>query len=126
MSFSPFTSNDSPPTVVQRGLRDAGLLDSAPHRSRQLLAYGDPDLCALAAAYAVGLDRNHPFVDGNKRIGFMAAYVFLARNGLTLIAEEENATQTVMQLAAGALREVQFAQGLRDHSASTDTTAQTH
>lgn len=100
------------------GLRDAGLLDSALARPKQLLAYAEPDLCALAAAYAVGIIRNHPFVDGNKRIAFMSAYVFLARNGLTLTAIEADATQAVLQLAAGDKPEEQFAQWLRDNIAA--------
>ena len=100
------------------GLRDAGLLDSALARPRQVLAYEEPDLCALAAAYAFGIIRNHPFVDGNKRVAFMSAYVFLARNGLTLTAIEAGATQAVLQLAAGDMPEEQFAQWLRDNTAA--------
>lgn len=103
------------------GLRDPGLLDAALARPRQLLAYGSPDLCALAAAYAVGLVRNHPFIDGNKRIALMSAYVFLARHGLTLIAREDDATQAVLQLAAGDMQEAQFAQWLREHTAGANT-----
>ena len=63
------------------GLRDAALLESALARPRQVYSYRSVDIAALAAAYAAGVIRNHPFVDGNKRIGFMAAYVFLACNG---------------------------------------------
>jgi death-on-curing protein len=99
------------------GLRDAGLLDSALARPRQVLAYKEPDLCALAAAYAFGIIRNHPFVDGNKRVAFMSAYVFLARNGLTLTAIEAAAAQAVLQLAAGDMPEEQFAQWLRNNTA---------
>ncbi len=76
------------------GIRDWGLLESALARPRQILAYGEPDLADLAAAYAAGIVRNHPFVDGNKRSGFMAAYVFLACNGLELNATEGAATCT--------------------------------
>jgi len=97
------------------GLRDEGLLDSALARPRQIRAYGDPDLCALAAAYAYGLVRNHPFVDGNKRVAFMVAYVFLARNGQRLVAPEADATAMMMALAAGADEKV-FAAWLRDHT----------
>lgn len=61
------------------GLRDGALLKSALARPRHLAAYEDPDLCELAAAYAAGIVRNHPFVDGNKRTALMAAYVFLTR-----------------------------------------------
>ncbi|MEA3643601.1 MAG: type II toxin-antitoxin system death-on-curing family toxin [Lamprobacter sp.] len=106
------------------GLRDAGLLDSALGRPKQLLAYGSPDLYALAAAYAVGLVRNHPFVDGNKRIAFMSAYVFLARHGLTLIASEDDAAQAVLRLAAGDMQEAQFAQWLRAHAAEANSVEQ--
>lgn len=97
------------------GIRDRGLLESAMARPRQLLAYGEPDLADLAAAYAAGIIRNHPFVDGNKRSGFMAAYVFLACNGLALKATEAAATQAVLDLAAGKIGEDAFAQWLRDH-----------
>ncbi|MCC2664215.1 MAG: death-on-curing family protein [Geminicoccaceae bacterium] len=96
------------------GLRDEGLLDSALARPRQIRAYGDPDLCALAAAYAYGLVQNHPFVDGNKRVAFMVAYVFLARNGRRLVAPEADATAMVMALAAGQTDEKAFAAWLRD------------
>lgn len=70
------------------GLRDSGLLESALARPRQLLTYDQPDLAALAASYVVGIIRNHPFVDGNKRTGFMTGYVFQARNDLQLTASE--------------------------------------
>lgn len=98
------------------GLRDQGLLDSALARPRQLLAYGDPDVCALAAAYAAGLVRNHPFVDGNKRTAFMTTYVFLTRNGRRLTAAESGATSMMMGLAAGEIDEHAFAGWLRDNS----------
>ena len=98
------------------GLRDEGLLASALARPRQIRAYGDPDLCALAAAYAYGLVQNHPFVDGNKRVAFMVAYVFLARNGRRLVAPEADATAMVMALAAGETDEKAFAAWLRDQT----------
>lgn len=100
------------------GLRDEGLLDSALARPPHLAGYGDPDPCDLAAAYAVGIVRNHPFVDGNKRTAFMAAYVFLARNGYFLTAPEDQATHTMMALAASDLDEAEFAAWLR---ANTET-----
>lgn len=104
------------------GLRDGGLLDSALARPRQIRAYagGDPDLAALAAAYAVGIVRNHPFVDGNKRVAFMTAYVFLVCNNLVLTATEADATAAIVQLATGELSEAQFAQWLRDNTESAD------
>lgn len=95
------------------GLRDWGLLESALARPRQLLTYGQPDLAALAAAYVAGLIRNHPFVDGNKRTGFMTGYVFLARNNLQLTASEFETTRFVLALASGEMQEEAFAEWLR-------------
>jgi len=100
------------------GVRDAAVLESASARPQQLLAYEDPDLCELAAAYAGGIVRNHPFVDGNKRTGFMTAFVFLARNGMRLVASEIDATHIVTALAAGELDEATFAAWLRDNCES--------
>ncbi|MEN8175606.1 MAG: type II toxin-antitoxin system death-on-curing family toxin [Pseudomonadota bacterium] len=98
------------------GIRDSGLLESALTRPQQIHAYDDPDLAELAAAYTSGIIRNHPFVDGNKRVGFMAAYVFLATNGVAVTANEASAVQAVLGFAAGDLTEKQFAQWLRDNS----------
>ena len=97
------------------GLRDSGLLDSALARARQLYAYGKPDTADLAAAYATGIIRNHPFVDGNKRTGFMSAYVFMAENGLQLTASEVEVVQIVTLLAASEIDEAEFAAWLRGH-----------
>jgi death on curing protein len=97
------------------GVRDRGLLESAMARPRQLHAYGSPGLIELAAAYAAGVVRNHPFVDGNKRVGFMLAYVFLVRNGYRFAASEAAATQAVLGLASGALSEQAFARWLADN-----------
>ena len=99
-----------------QGLRDSSLLDSALARPAQLSAYGEPDVCDLAAAYASGIVRNHPFVDGNKRTAFMAAYVFLARNGLRLVATEVDAAQVVSLLAASEINEAAFSAWLRKNS----------
>ncbi len=98
------------------GLRDSGLLDSALARPRQLHAYREPDTCDMAAAYAAGIIRNHPFVDGNKRAGFMSAYLFLAANGIRLTAAEVDVVQVVTFLAASEIDEVAFAAWLRDNS----------
>ena len=98
------------------GLRDPGLLDSALARPRQLHAYGAPDTSDLATAYAAGIIRNHPFVDGNKRTGFMCAFVFLAENGFRLIAREVEVVQVVTLLAAGEIDEAAFAAWLRDNT----------
>lgn len=99
------------------GLRDEGLLESALARPRQRWAYEpDTDLCALAAAYAFGLAKNHAFIDGNKRVAFMAAYSFLGANGLRLVAPEEEAYAVMIDLAAGELSEEDLARWLRASS----------
>lgn len=95
------------------GVRDEGLLDSAVNRPRQLFAYGEPDLFALAAAVAEGIVRNHPFLDGNKRAGFMAAYVFLSANGHEIDASEEDVVVRTLALAAGAIGAAEYARWLR-------------
>jgi death-on-curing protein len=95
------------------GLRDEGLFDSALARPLQLFHYGKPDLFELAAAYAFGLVRNHPFLDGNKRIGFTAALTFLEINGRHTIAGEVDATVTTLALAAGELDEADYARWLK-------------
>lgn len=100
------------------GLRDEGLLDSALARPRHLLAYRRPELPALAAAYAAGLVGNHPFVDGNKRVAFMIAYVVLARNGHRLIAPETEATAMMIGLAAGEIGEQALAARLRQRTSA--------
>lgn len=97
------------------GLRDEGLLESALARPHQLLAYGDPDVCALAASYAFGLARNQAFVDGNKRAAFLATGLFLCLNGWRLMTSQADATLTMIALAAGDLSEEDFAQWLRQH-----------
>ena len=103
----------------ESGIRDRGLLESALARPQQIHAYDNPDLAALAAAYATGIIRNHPSIDGNERVGFMVAYVFLSRNGVNLTATEVSATQAVMDLAAGQMTEEQFCQWLRDNTERT-------
>lgn len=95
------------------GVRDTGLLESALARPRQKHAYGDPGVPELAAAYAFGIARNHPFVDGNKRTALMAAYVFLRLNGLVLDAPEVEAAATFRNLAAGEIDEAQLADWLK-------------
>ncbi len=98
-----------------QGVRDVGLLESALARPEQLNAYGTPDLFDLAASYTIGLVKNHPFVDGNKRTGFMVGYVFLGRNGHRLMADEAATTQTVLAVAAGEIDENSYANWLRRH-----------
>ena len=97
------------------GLRDEGLLESALARPHQLLAYGEPDLAALAAAYAFGLARNHAFVDGNKRVAFLATGLFLGLNGQRLVTTQADATLTMLALAAADLGEDELAKWLRAH-----------
>jgi len=96
------------------GVRDPGMLDSALHRPRQQYAYGETDLCVLAATYAGGIVRNHPFLDGNKRAGFMAAYVFLGANGEGFQAPELEVAERTLALAAGAIGEAEYALWLRE------------
>jgi death-on-curing protein len=96
------------------GVRDEGLLKSALARPQQIYAYGDrPGIVELAAAYTFAILRNHPFIDGNKRTGFVVGALFLELNGYRLIAGEEDATQAVMGLAAGSLDEPVFVAWLR-------------
>jgi death on curing protein len=98
------------------GVRDAGLLASALARPQNQAAYGDPSVFDLAAAYAFGIIRNHPFVDGNKRTGFLAAYVFLDLNGWELMALEDEAAAAVLALAAGEMQEAGFSEWLKTSS----------
>lgn len=95
------------------GVRDAALLDSAANRPRQLFAYGEPDPFALAAAVAEGIVRNHPFLDGNKRAGFMAAALFLEVNGWSFQVAEEDVVVRTLALAAGAIGAAEYARRLR-------------
>lgn len=91
------------------GLRDAGALESALARPRNLVAYGKPSVHELAAAYAFGIARNHPFVDGNKRTAFVASVVFLETNGWSFRASEEDVVVTFLGLAAGGLTQDRLA-----------------
>ena len=98
------------------GIRDAGLLSSALARPRNHVAYGEPSVFNLAAAYAYGVIQNHPFVDGNKRTGFLAAYVFLYLNGWELEAPETEAVAAALALATGEIDEAGFSDWLKDNS----------
>jgi death-on-curing protein len=98
------------------GLRDRGLLESALSRPLNLAAYRQPDVHELGACYGVGLAKNHPFVDGNKRAAFLAVGLFLALNGWRLTAPQADATLTMLALAAGQMDEPAFARWLRQHS----------
>ena len=97
------------------GVRDANLLASALARPPQLAHYGRPDAADLAAAYAFGIARNHPFVDGNKRTAFVALELFLLLNGLELTASDVDCVLTVLDLAAGGLDEPTLAAWIRRH-----------
>lgn len=98
------------------GMRDEGLLDSALARPRNLLAYGEPDFAALAASYGVGLAKNHPFVDGNKRAAFLSIGLFLAINSYRVTATQADATLTMLDVAAGEIDEVTLADWIRRNS----------
>ena len=102
------------------GIRDEGLLDSALARPLNVLAYANPaappDIAALAASYGIGLAKNHPFVDGNKRAAFLAVGLFLYLNGYRLQASQGQATLTMLAVAAGDLSEEAFAAWLRAHA----------
>lgn len=91
------------------GIRDEGLLESALNRPQHLFHYGDPSVFELAASYAEGVVKNHPFLDGNKRSGLMAAALFLESNGWIFQAPEEEAVLETLALAAGAIDAVEFA-----------------
>ncbi len=90
------------------GIRDAGLLESALNRPLQLFHYGDPTLPEMAAAYGAGIVKNHPFLDGNKRTGFLAAALFLETNGYRFEATEEEVVERTLALAAGAIDEAEY------------------
>ena len=95
------------------GVRDEGLLDSALHRPQQSFHYGKPTIFDLAADYAEGIIRNHPFCDGNKRVGFIAAYIFLGANGWEVVASEEEVALQTLALAAGAIQAKAYARWLK-------------
>lgn len=98
------------------GVRDEGLLDSALGKPLNLFAYGKPSLFDLAASYAFGIVKNHPFIDGNKRTGFIVAVVFLELNGYAFHASEVAATLQTLALAAGDMSETAFAAWLKAQS----------
>ena len=102
------------------GMRDEGLLESALMRPQNIVAYADadnpPDVAVLAASYGVGIAKNHPFIDGNKRAAFLAVGMFLYLNGLRLQASQAEASVTMLAVAAGDISEEAFAAWLREHS----------
>jgi death-on-curing protein len=97
------------------GIRDMPLLESALARPINKYNYGDGDLASLASAYAFGIARNHPFVDGNKRAAFASIIVFLGLNGIDFVVPPENATAMILALAAGEASEQSLARWIRDN-----------
>ena len=105
------------------GVRDKGLLESALDRPRNRLYYeSDSDFTALAAAYGFSIAKNHPFVDGNKRVAFQAMYVFLGINGVTIMADEDDVVRLVLALASGEPSESELGAWLRDNTAQRNQT----
>jgi death on curing protein len=101
------------------GIRDIGMLESALGRPLNKFSYGESDLAALAAAYAFGLARNHPFVDGNKRAAFASIIVFLGLNGIDFDVPPEQATAMILGVAAGEVSEESLARWIRDNWPTT-------
>jgi death-on-curing protein len=100
------------------GIRDEAMLESALARPQNLIAYGKPNLFDLAACYAFGLVKNHPFVDGNKRIGFAVAVLFVELNGWRFAASEVEVVLRTLALAAGEISESSYAEWMKDNSAA--------
>jgi death-on-curing protein len=98
------------------GLRDEGMLESALGRSQNKWAFGETDYAVLAASYAFGIARNHPFVDGNKRAAFLVMMTFLRKNGIAFTPKPAEATIAIQDLAAGEIDEDGLARWLRDNS----------
>lgn len=98
------------------GVRDEHLLESALARPQQLFHYGKPSMAEMAAAYAAGIVKNHPFLDGNKRTGFMLGAGFMERNGHDFRATEADAVVSTLALAAGAMTEAEYAGWLEANS----------
>jgi death-on-curing protein len=99
--------------VGDAGVRNLGLLDSALAAPRHHYVYGERDIFVLATAYAYGITRNHPFIDGNKRAAFLAAYTFLGINGWALNAPEDEVVRAVVGLSDRSLSAEAFAEWLR-------------
>jgi len=97
------------------GIRDLGLLESAIMRPVNRWHYGETDLATLAASYAFGLAKNHPFIDGNKRIAFQCMMTFLRLNDIAFAPSAADATVIILGLAAGEIREDSLARWIRDN-----------
>lgn len=100
------------------GVRDQGLFESAMARPRNLAVYGAPDGAALAASYAFGIARNHPFVDGNKRTALVVSELFLMKNGMSLVASDAEVLAVFLDLAAGEIGEEELAAWFRERIAA--------
>jgi death-on-curing protein len=100
----------------QPGVRDRGLLESAMARPQNQFACDEHSIARLAASYAFGISRNHPFLDGNRRTSLVVAELFLELNGLELTATDAQCVTTFLQLAAGELSEEQLAEWIAGHS----------
>ncbi|WID98109.1 type II toxin-antitoxin system death-on-curing family toxin [Bosea vestrisii] len=97
------------------GIRDRGLLESALARPINRFAYGETDMAALAAAYAFGIAKNHPFIDGNKRVALLALIIFLRLNGIEFAPSEADAAAIILALAAGEVEEEGLTRWIRDN-----------
>lgn len=105
----------------QPGIRDRGLLESAMGRPKNLHQYEATNLFALAAAYVYGITKNHPFIDGNKRVGFVTAYSFLSINGIELSAPEEEIVIVMTGVADGSVGEATLSSWFQSYSESQKT-----
>ncbi len=97
------------------GVRDEGMLDSVLTRPLNRWTFGEDDMCALAASYAFGVARNHPFVDGSKRTAWVLARLFLVLNNVEISFAKDEAVNTVLALAAGELSEEEMTDWFREH-----------
>ncbi len=104
------------------GIRDEGMLASALGKARNHYVYEHPSLPQMAASYAAGIIQNHPFIDGNKRTGFMLAALFLEINGMEFFADEVSVAERTLALAAGYITEADYAAWLTTHSRPTPPT----
>jgi len=102
------------------GVKEEGLLEAAMARPLNKFGYGETDRCALAAAYAFGIARNHPFADGNKRTAWVMARLFLKLNDVEIAFDKADAIRTMLALAAGELDEAALAEWFRAHLVSVD------
>ena len=101
------------------GVRDEGLLESALSKPQNLFTYGSPTITEMAASYATGIILNHPFLDGNKRTGFMVAATFLELNGMNFIATEESVVEMTLALASATLKQAAYAEWLAQNSSKS-------